>query len=189
MSEAKYDYAFFADWRAKNGKRENAPDHVIQPSDNPSVALATVRQCCSIKTYRCQIEYPQIPDGIHVVYYLIDPRDGEVFYVGRTKKFKKRMQAHCVLRPPAADDWGTFRLHKRKAEIFMEGLAIIAYDVRQTNDPFWAEFSEYHLTAKHADTVLNTQIKRWDRRLIRPGTADMQNRFIADEPVKLIEQE
>lgn len=84
-------------------------------------------------THPCRIDipdhYPQ--DGIWVVYGLIDPRDQEVFYVGCTSHFYKRMRNHCLdVFDSDGDGWEGYkdwqvpkddRLKKRKVDIYRSG--------------------------------------------------------------------
>ena len=91
----------------------------------------------------------------YLVYFLADPRSGEVRYVGLSKQIKKRVQQHCAI----GSDNGTKEKKKWISELKNAGLSPEVVEV------------EYHNTKKDG---ANSE-KEWIS-IMREGGCNLTNR-------------
>lgn len=117
--------------------------------------------------YPCRICYadPMPPDRILVVYGLVDPRNGEVFYVGQTKQFLTRMRAHCQELPSRRSP----PIERRKLIIAESGAPIYTAVLGHAANERSAEFLELLALETFKHTALNIQRNRWQYRPLYRG--------------------
>ncbi len=117
--------------------------------------------------YSCYIKIPElIPgNGIHVIYGLKDPRNGQVYYIGRTREFLIRIRAHCKVYLHNR----LTRLERRKLDIFFANLLTECILLHTCSSEEEAISVEYTYIQKHKNELLNTQIDKFDNQPIKPG--------------------
>jgi len=118
-----------------------------------------VRKLTDKTPYPCRIRYvsPMPPDGDICVYALIDPRNGDVFYVGQTKLFLTRMRAHLQV------NWGKNRLDRAKMDIADSGNEIFVTVIATANSQEQADRLEMLAIKVFWNTIQNTVTQKWQR--------------------------
>lgn len=108
--------------------------------------------------YPCEIAitgYVLANDDRWVVYGLTDPRNGEVFYVGKTCKVIRRLKAHCKFRSPRSS------LEKRKLSIAAQKLAVGCVILGVYGTANEADEGEQRFMDRYKPTLLNVQLTKW----------------------------
>lgn len=123
-----------------------------------------MKQRYQSKRYPCSLRVEDgirlelLANGNYVVYGLLDPRDGTIFYIGQTCQFHKRMIDHSRIYP-----FSPHRrpLDKRKYAIFEAGLDTIVTIFGLCPNKEQALEREYELIRHYKSTLLNIQTSRW----------------------------
>lgn len=116
--------------------------------------VQALRHPCRIVTTRSLRER----DGQSVVYALSDPRNHEIFYVGKSRQILKRLAAHCLINPQYQ---GASPLAKRKYAVYQDGTCVAAFLLQacEGDEPALA-WEQFFIDVYHR-TLLNVQLKRW----------------------------
>jgi len=117
----------------------------------------------------CSIEIPdEIPACKQLIYGLVDPRNDQIYYVGRVRRdlVAQRMRGHCgnvydfdIIRPAGIYWPKSFRLNERKVLIFNAGLVTRMTILALCDTDEEAIAAEKAIIKQHIKTVLNTQGK------------------------------
>jgi hypothetical protein len=131
------------------------------------------------RAWPCQI-FAQAPytTGLarHVVYALCDPRTREVFYVGVTGNWFKRLKQHCVTyiedTTPGTPSYKP--LAAKKQEIAAAGRYVVALVLHADESPAVANLYEGMIlgTLRLDYPLLNTKIARWSATPLTGQVAD-----------------
>jgi hypothetical protein len=126
----------------------------------PPENILRVRRFNSKQFYSCQIAittYVRFADDKQVVYALCDPRNFDVFYVGKTSRLLSRLKSHCMVhRGPRMS-----RLDTRKLAIYQEGLPVGALVLRICETADEADEWEQRFIDRYWKTTLNAQRNKW----------------------------
>jgi hypothetical protein len=102
----------------------------------------------------CIIEFDDsqgVPEpGVFVIYGFIDPRTNDVFYVGQTDHFTRRMKSHVTHSTNHAA-----LLAQRLRRIYEAGVHTRVVIFARTDDAQMADVLEYRYIAVHEATVMN----------------------------------
>ena len=131
------------------------------------------------KAFRSGLEKPCIiecddslvpANGVYVVYGFVDPRTSDVFYVGQTCQFVKRMRKHVTQSEYNTPSLLPYRpqnvLNQRQAKIYAAGLYTQVVILSYAQDLQEAGSLEVQFIERYAQTVMNRSHGReWRRKV------------------------
>ena len=116
-----------------------------------------VRKFGKNASYPCElvIDFKEFSNPGTYVYSLIDYRDGNVFYVGKTRDLLTRLRGHCIIHGIKG------RLEKRKHDIHSDGFPVLCFVFMSGLTDLEADKHEQVLIDQFSTTICNVQMNKW----------------------------